>query len=67
MSKVAKRGPKSGPQPRVKYCPNCKGDIRPVSSHNKKADEAHSYQCDVCNLIFEINELFEDGGEHSVL
>lgn len=57
MTKVAKKGPRPGPQLRVKYCPNCKGDIRPVANRKKKESEAHSYQCDVCDWIFEINEL----------
>ena len=57
MCDVIQKGPQSGPQPNVKYCPNCKGDIRPIRSHNKKRDEAHSYQCDVCDKVFEINHL----------
>ena len=60
MSEPNPRGPKSGPQQRVKYCPNCRGDLRPVASNKRAAEESHSYGCQVCDWVFEINELRRD-------
>lgn len=57
MPEPTKGGPRPGPQPRVKYCPNCKGDIHPIPTNKKKNAESHAYLCDVCDWVFEINEL----------
>ncbi len=60
MAKItrATKGPKTGPQKYVKYCPNCRGDIRSVKARKHPAEMAHSYQCDVCGREFEINDLY---------
>lgn len=50
-------GPTPGVQPNVKYCPNCRGDIRPVPSRNNPADTSHTYVCQVCDYRFEINVM----------
>lgn len=50
-------GPQSGPQPRVKFCPNCKGVLRSVASRNQASEQSHSYRCDVRDWVYEINEL----------
>jgi len=57
MCESTERGPQAGPQPKVKYCPNCKGDLDPKPTRNQDKDNAHKYQCDVCDRVFEINEL----------
>ncbi len=57
----------SGPQPDVKYCPSCKGDLRNIlrdemkSSGYVRADgtvsgHTHTYQCIACENTFEINQ-----------
>ena len=57
----------SGPQPQVKYCPACKGDMRNVprnkmtSSGYKRKDgsvssDTHTYTCTACGIKFEINQ-----------
>lgn len=60
MSEPTPRGPKAGRQQYVKYCPNCKGDLRAVASNKRTAEESHSYSCQVCDWVFEINELRRD-------
>jgi len=60
MPEPTKGGPQPGRQRRVKYCPNCKGDIHPIPTNKKKKKkdaESHAYLCDVCDWVFEINEL----------
>jgi len=44
--------PTSGQQLMVKYCPNCKGDLRIIDP-----EKPHCYKCDVCDWRFEINYL----------
>jgi transposase-like protein len=56
---MKKQVPKPGPQDYVKYCPNCKGDLKTTKSIKKSAKESHRYKCDTCNRTFEINELDE--------
>ncbi|MFZ0321432.1 MAG: hypothetical protein WAL56_20075 [Candidatus Sulfotelmatobacter sp.] len=57
----------SGPQPDVKYCPVCKGDLRNVerqemrSQGYKRKDgsvspDTHTYECRACKTRFEINQ-----------
>jgi len=57
----ATKGPREGvPQPWVKYCPVCKSDIGVVGTNQyngKELCKSHSYQCLVCDRIFEINLL----------
>ena len=50
-------GPQTGPQIHVKYCPNCRGDLRPVASANHPPESSHRYVCQVCDRTFEINEM----------
>lgn len=50
-------GPRTGAQEHVKYCPNCRGDLRPTQSKKQPAETSHSYQCDTCDWVFEINEI----------
>ncbi len=57
--------PRPGPQPHVKYCPNCKGDLHPVGN-KKPISESHAYKCDVCDWKFEINQLSRDRDEELV-
>lgn len=58
---------RSGPQPDVKFCPVCKGDLRNVSRSDMKsrgyrradgkvAEETHTYECKSCSSRFEINQ-----------
>jgi uncharacterized protein with PIN domain len=56
-----------GPQPAIKYCPKCKGDVENVP-HNKMrsngyrrrdgtvSEHTHTYECKSCNMRFEINQ-----------
>lgn len=57
----------TGPQPNVKYCPACKGEIQNVlreqmrSPGYKHADgtiakDTHTYECLACYRRFEINQ-----------
>jgi uncharacterized protein with PIN domain len=57
----------SGPQPDVKYCPLCKGELCNIprsemtSRGNKRKDGTvspytHTYDCRVCKTRFEINQ-----------
>ncbi len=57
----------SGPQPDVKFCPACKGDLRNLvrsemrSKGYKRSDgtvspDTHSYECRTCKHRFEINQ-----------
>jgi len=50
-------GPQSGPQPQVKYCPCCKGDVHPIASRKQPAATSHTYNCSKCGKTFEINDL----------
>jgi uncharacterized protein with PIN domain len=57
-----------GPQPEVKYCPRCKGDMRNVpraemrsGGHRSRIDgsvspHTHTYECVSCHTRFEINQ-----------
>ncbi len=56
MEITATGGPRSGPQERVKYCPNCKGNLR-AGAGKAPPETSHSYRCDVCDWVYEINEL----------
>ncbi len=58
---------KPGPQPDVKYCPACKGDLKNVprdkmtSSGYTRTDgtvspDTHTYTCSECDVKFEINQ-----------
>jgi hypothetical protein len=38
----------------VRYCPNCRGDLRIPSP----AEKPHRYQCGVCEREFEVNDLY---------
>jgi transposase-like protein len=49
---------KKGKQEYVRYCPNCKGDIRPVPANNQHVETSHRYKCGVCEREFEINDLY---------
>jgi hypothetical protein len=60
MGEPLRHGPRAGSQDYVKYCPNCKGDLRSIASRNRPPEESHSYQCDTCGRVFEINELGQD-------
>ena len=57
----------TGPQPEIKYCPICKGDVRDLrriemqSSRYVRADGTaslytHTYECQVCHNCFELNQ-----------
>lgn len=48
--------PQSGHQVFIKYCPNCKGDLRAVASQNQSVRDTHRYRCDVCTREFEVND-----------
>jgi transposase-like protein len=50
-------GPQSGPQPDVKYCPNCKGSLVNVNSRNQVVPDSHRYECKDCKKEFEINDM----------
>jgi len=55
-----------GPQPDVKFCPICKGDLRNVPrnemrSRSRRRDgtvspHTHTYECSKCMVRFEINQ-----------
>jgi uncharacterized protein with PIN domain len=56
-----------GPQPDIKYCPSCKGDLRNipraemksrghVGADGKISEHTHTYQCIACKNTFEINQ-----------
>ena len=57
----------SGPQPDIKYCPACKSQLLNVprdkmkSPGYKRSDgtvsqHTHTYNCNKCNKLFEINQ-----------
>ena len=57
----------SGPQPDIKFCPKCKGDVENIprermisSGHRRKdgtvSEHTHSYECKGCKTRFEINQ-----------
>lgn len=56
-------GPQSGPQPVVRYCPVCKGDIYSVASNNQDAENSHKYKCATCDRITEINICGREAGK----
>jgi uncharacterized protein with PIN domain len=58
---------KPGPQPDIKYCPACKGEIQNVSRETMRsrgykhsdgtiAQDTHTYECLMCYRRFEINQ-----------
>ena len=56
----AREGPAAGdarPQPWIKYCPVCRGDLAATPSNRYDADRSHNYQCRVYDRILEINLL----------
>lgn len=57
----------SGPQPDVKHCPACKGDLRNIPREEMRSpgyvradgsvdEHTHTYQCMNCENTFEINQ-----------
>ena len=56
MAKIIKitQGPRRGPQEYVRYCPNCRGDLRVPEPKEKP----NRYQCCVCEREFEIIDLY---------
>lgn len=57
----------SGPQPKIKYCPICKGNLKNVPREKMKskgyirkdgsaAPHTHTYDCKICSARFEINQ-----------
>lgn len=50
-----RKGPREGPQPLVRHCPTCKGEVFSVDSRNQPAETSHRYQCVVCDRVYEIN------------
>jgi len=55
----------TGPQPDVKYCPRCRGDLKNVPRSQVKGYKrkdgtispyTHTYQCVGCSHRFEINQ-----------
>jgi len=51
------KGPRSGYQAMVKYCPNCTWELKPVESRNRDATQSHKYKCNTCHWTSEINDL----------
>ena len=58
---------KPGPQPDVKYCPACKGELKNVPrekmtskgyvrSDGTVSPDTHTYDCLECGIRFEINQ-----------
>ncbi len=58
---------KTGPQPDIKYCPICKGDLLNIPRDKMKSkgyvrkdgtvsEHTHTYDCLKCNSRFEINQ-----------
>lgn len=56
-----------GPQPDVKFCPSCKGNLRNIPREEMKSrgyvradgtvsEHTHTYQCESCGNTFEINQ-----------
>lgn len=45
------------PQPKVKFCPWCAGELVNVPSRKKATPDSHHYECKLCDQKFEINEL----------
>jgi hypothetical protein len=57
----------SGPQPDVRFCPACRGNLRNVPREDMRsrayvrrdgtvAEDTHTYECDACHIRFEINQ-----------
>lgn len=57
----------SGPQPKIKYCPICRGNLKNVPREKMKskgymrkdgsvAPYTHTYDCKICSTRFEINQ-----------
>lgn len=58
---------KPGPQPNIKFCPICKGELRNVPRNEMKSrpyvrrdgtipEHTHTYKCLGCDTKFEINQ-----------
>jgi len=58
---------KPGPQPDVKHCPKCMGDLINIPRDKMKSrgyigkdgtvsEHTHTYKCPVCTQRFEINQ-----------
>lgn len=58
---------KTGPQPEVRFCPRCKGELRNVPRNEMKSEgyvrkdgtvakDTHTYECLGCGTRFEINQ-----------
>lgn len=56
-----------GPQPDIRYCPICKGNLENVPKDRMKSkgyirkdgstsEHTHTYDCKSCNTRFEINQ-----------
>jgi len=43
------------PQPNVKVCPECSGELQNVASRNHQPPKSHAYRCLKCRVLFEIN------------
>lgn len=48
-------GPQAGPQPNIKYCPECKCDLDNIASNKQQPPDSHLYKCKGCGKTFEIN------------
>jgi len=57
----------TGPQPDIKYCPICKGELRNIPREEMKSkayirkdgtasEHTHTYDCTKCSTRFEINQ-----------
>lgn len=53
------QGPHAGPEPTVRYCPECKSDLVPEQSNQQPPARSHRYRCQGCGRLFEINKLPE--------
>lgn len=58
---------KTGPQPKIKFCPICKGDLQNIPREKMKSkgyvrkdgtvsEHTHTYDCLLCGNRFEINQ-----------
>lgn len=56
-----------GPQPDIKFCPKCKGDVEIVPRSKMRSrgytrrdgtvsEHTHTYDCNSCGTRFEINQ-----------
>ena len=56
----------SGPQPEVRFCPACQGELRNIPREEMRsryvrrdgrvAEDTHTYECNICHIRFEINQ-----------